>query len=60
MEIPTAALVEDGQESVVFVQPDPARPVYTLRRVAVARRYHDKVYVRSLPDGRRLSPRRTC
>jgi len=51
VEIPTAALVEDGQESVVFVQPDPSRPEYTLRRVAVARRYHDLVYVRSLPDG---------
>jgi membrane fusion protein, heavy metal efflux system len=46
VEVPTAALVEDGDASVVFVQPDPGKTAYELRRVAVARRYHDVVYVR--------------
>lgn len=47
VEIPTRALVEDGEESIVLVQLDPAKPRFTRRRVAVARRYHDVVYVRS-------------
>lgn len=46
--IPTAALVEDGQESVVFVQPDLAQPRYLLRSVAVVRRGRDVVHVRSV------------
>jgi membrane fusion protein, heavy metal efflux system len=41
--IPGNALVEDGREAIIFVQPEPAEPRYALRRVAVARR---------LPDGR--------
>jgi len=51
VEIPTRALVEDGDESVVFVQPDPQLLQFKMRRVSVARRTHDFVYVRS-----RLSP----
>jgi cobalt-zinc-cadmium efflux system membrane fusion protein len=50
VEIPTTALVEDGRESVVFVQPDPGKPVYAARRVAVVRRTRDLVYLRG-PDG---------
>ncbi|SIN68551.1 membrane fusion protein, cobalt-zinc-cadmium efflux system [Singulisphaera sp. GP187] len=38
IEIPIAALVEDGQESIVFIQPDPGQTVYAMRRVTVARR----------------------
>ena len=45
--IPTTALIEDGQESIVFVQPDPEQPRYTWRRVAVARRGRDIVHLRS-------------
>src|SRR5262249_26413841 len=36
--IPMMALVEDGRQSVVFVQPDPTKPYYTQERVHVARR----------------------
>jgi cobalt-zinc-cadmium efflux system membrane fusion protein len=51
VEIPTRALAQDGDESVVFVQDlsDPNR--FALRRVSVVRRHFDRVYVRS-----RLSP----
>jgi cobalt-zinc-cadmium efflux system membrane fusion protein len=45
VEIPTAALIEDGRQSVVFVQPDPKVPVYSRRTVAVARRYFEVVYL---------------
>lgn len=44
--IPTAALVEDGKESIVFVQTDPNELQYAQRSVAVARREMDRVYVR--------------
>lgn len=47
LEIPTRALVEDGTTSNVLVQVDPQRSRYVLRRVSVARRYHDVVYIRS-------------
>jgi len=47
LEIPIAALVEDGQESVVFVQPDPNQPVYALRRIKVVRRAGDSASIRS-------------
>jgi membrane fusion protein, heavy metal efflux system len=46
MVIPTTALVEDGVESVVMVQEDPARFAYTLRNVNVIARYQDVVHVR--------------
>jgi membrane fusion protein, heavy metal efflux system len=54
VEVPTRALAQDGEESVVFVQEtsDPNR--YALRRVSVVRRNFDRVYVRS-----RLSPEET-
>lgn len=47
VEIPTTALVEDGRDSVVFVQEDPHKPTFRLRRVAVVRRLKDVVYIRS-------------
>jgi cobalt-zinc-cadmium efflux system membrane fusion protein len=47
VSLPAAALDEDGDWSVIFVQVDPARPVYTLRRVAVVQRLGDVVYVRA-------------
>jgi cobalt-zinc-cadmium efflux system membrane fusion protein len=45
--VSTSALVEDGDESVVFVQPDPDKPRYSLRRVLVARRMGHLAYVRT-------------
>jgi membrane fusion protein, heavy metal efflux system len=47
VEIPATALVEDGRESIVFVQTNPEKPIYSSRRVAVTRRLRDWVYVRS-------------
>jgi cobalt-zinc-cadmium efflux system membrane fusion protein len=45
--IPTSALIEDGQESVVLVQPNREEPRYALRRVDVVRRTREGIYVRS-------------
>jgi cobalt-zinc-cadmium efflux system membrane fusion protein len=45
--VPAAALVEDGQESVLFVQTDRRQSYYRMRRVAVVRRTPKEVYVRS-------------
>jgi cobalt-zinc-cadmium efflux system membrane fusion protein len=45
--IPSSALVDEGDESIVFVQEDSARPEYTLRRVAVTKRMADQVYIRT-------------
>ena len=47
VEIPTRALVEDGEESTVFVQVAGSEKSFQLRRVAVVRRTADVVYVRS-------------
>jgi cobalt-zinc-cadmium efflux system membrane fusion protein len=47
--IPTSALDEDGEESIVFVQADAKLPQYSLRRVSVSRRYHDLVYLHESP-----------
>ncbi len=47
VSVPSSAIVEDGAESIVFVQPDPAKPRYVPRRVSVAMRLRDVVYVRS-------------
>ena len=35
VEVPMDAVVEDGQQAVVFVQTDPNEPYYTMRRVEV-------------------------
>jgi cobalt-zinc-cadmium efflux system membrane fusion protein len=51
VEIPTAALVENGAESTVLVQPDPGRYEYELRRVPVDRRTEKIVWIRT-----RLTP----
>lgn len=45
--IPTTALVEDGYDSIVFVQPNPNKPEFTMRRVVVARRQQHEVFVRA-------------
>jgi membrane fusion protein, heavy metal efflux system len=47
VSLPSSALEEDGSESIVFVQPVPTKPRYARRRVAVAMRLRDVVYVRS-------------
>lgn len=55
VEIPTSALIEDGRDSIVFIQPDTSKPLYAIRRVSVARRYHDVVYVHSEPPAEEKS-----
>jgi cobalt-zinc-cadmium efflux system membrane fusion protein len=48
VEVPASAVVEDGRQSVVFVQTDPNRPdLFTMRRVAVTARFEDVIQVRS-------------
>jgi cobalt-zinc-cadmium efflux system membrane fusion protein len=49
VEIPTKALVDDGRQSLVFVQPDAASHRFTMRRVEVTRRFNLTVFVRATP-----------
>ncbi len=49
VEIPIDALVEDGRQSVVFVQTDADKHQYTMRRVDVVSRFEKTAYVRSKP-----------
>lgn len=49
VEVPIGALVEDGKESVLFVQPDPDKLRFVRRQVAVARRFADVAYLRLDP-----------
>jgi len=51
VEVPTRALVEDGDESIVFVESGSVPHRYTMRRVQVVRRSFDAVSIRS-----RLTP----
>ncbi|HEY7311596.1 MAG TPA: response regulator [Gemmataceae bacterium] len=45
VSLPSSAVEEDGERSIIFVQPDPTKPRYALRRVSVAMRLRDVVYV---------------
>lgn len=47
VEVPINAVVEDGKNSVVFVQTDPVKHYYTMRRVQVTHRFEKTVFVRS-------------
>jgi cobalt-zinc-cadmium efflux system membrane fusion protein len=47
VEVPLTALAEDGKQSFVFVQPDPAQSRYTMRRVQVTHRFDKTAFVRS-------------
>jgi membrane fusion protein, heavy metal efflux system len=47
IEIPTAALVEDGKTSVVFVQPDPKVNRFVRHFVTVSRRFYDVAYLQN-------------
>jgi cobalt-zinc-cadmium efflux system membrane fusion protein len=50
VSVPVAALDEDGETSVVFVQPDADRPYFSQRRVVVVQRLSDAVLVSSRLD----------
>jgi cobalt-zinc-cadmium efflux system membrane fusion protein len=58
VEVPLRALAEDGKQTFVFVQPDPAQPIYTMRRVQVTHRFENTAFVRSRlsPGEQKLSP----
>jgi cobalt-zinc-cadmium efflux system membrane fusion protein len=58
VEVPLTALAEDGKQSFVFVQPDPAEPRYTMRRVQVTHRFEKTAFVRSqlTPAEPKLAP----
>jgi cobalt-zinc-cadmium efflux system membrane fusion protein len=45
--LPAGAVVEEGHQTFVFVQPDPKKFFYEQRRVAVVRRGQDVVHLRS-------------
>ena len=49
VEVPIGAVVEDGKDSIVFVQTDPKEPIFTMRRVEVTNRFDRTAFVRSVP-----------
>jgi cobalt-zinc-cadmium efflux system membrane fusion protein len=49
VEVPIDAVVEDGQMSVVFVQTDPTKHEYTMRRVQLTHRFEKSAFIRSRP-----------
>jgi cobalt-zinc-cadmium efflux system membrane fusion protein len=57
VEIPSDALVDDGLQSVVFVQADPALQQFTMRRVQVTHRFEGSVFVKTtaLPKEEQLT-----
>jgi cobalt-zinc-cadmium efflux system membrane fusion protein len=52
VEVPTNAVIDDGQQSIVFVQTDAAKQYYTIRRVELTNRFDKTVFVRSKPFGK--------
>jgi RNA polymerase sigma factor (sigma-70 family) len=56
VEVPVAALVEEGGATYVFVQTEAAQPVYESRRVTIVRRGKDVAHVRTagLRPGERI------
>jgi cobalt-zinc-cadmium efflux system membrane fusion protein len=57
VEVPTDALVDDGRQSLVFVQPEAGVPHFTMRRVQVTHRFERTVFVRrtTIPPQERLT-----
>jgi cobalt-zinc-cadmium efflux system membrane fusion protein len=57
VQVPMDAVVEDGKYAVVFVQTDPAKNAYTMRRVQLTHRFEKTAFVRSKPfaDKERLT-----
>jgi cobalt-zinc-cadmium efflux system membrane fusion protein len=57
VEIPTDALVEDGKQSLVFIQPDAGVHRFTMRRVQVTHRFEHRVFVQaaSIPKEEQLT-----
>jgi membrane fusion protein, heavy metal efflux system len=57
VEIAVNALVDDGRQSLVFVQTDAVKRHYTMRRVHVTHRFESTVFVRStdIPKAEQLT-----
>ncbi|HEV8000342.1 MAG TPA: efflux RND transporter periplasmic adaptor subunit [Planctomycetaceae bacterium] len=49
VEVPTDAVVDDGQQSIVFVQTDAEKQYYTMRRVELVGRFDHTLFVRDKP-----------
>jgi membrane fusion protein, heavy metal efflux system len=54
VEIPANAIADDGKQAIVFVQDDPNRPVFTMRRVVITHRFEDRAFVRSQLSGKEM------
>ena len=52
VEIDVNALIEEGRQSLVWVQTDAGKSQYTLRRVRVTQRFDKTVYVQSKLDAK--------
>jgi cobalt-zinc-cadmium efflux system membrane fusion protein len=57
VEIPVEALIDDGIQSLVFIQPEAGKHRFTMRRVEVTHRFERTVFVRSteIPQNERLT-----
>ncbi len=57
VEIPTDALIDDGRQAIVLLQPDAKAPVFKMRRVEVTRHFEKSVFVRSteIPEAEQLT-----
>jgi cobalt-zinc-cadmium efflux system membrane fusion protein len=49
VEVPIDAVVDDGQQSVVFVQSDQEKQYYTMRRVHILQRFEKTAFIQSKP-----------
>jgi cobalt-zinc-cadmium efflux system membrane fusion protein len=47
VEVPISAIIDDGDESSLFVQPTPSQPVYSMRGIKLLRRAGDLAIVQS-------------
>jgi cobalt-zinc-cadmium efflux system membrane fusion protein len=56
VEVPIEAVVEDGQQCIVFVQADPVKQYYTMRRVELTQRFDKSAFVRSKPFSQAEQP----
>ncbi len=57
VEVPIDALVDDGRQSLIFVQPEKDLHRFAMRRVHVVQRFESTVFIDStpLPDSERLT-----
>lgn len=56
VEVPVDAVIDDGQQCVVFVETDAAKHQYSMRRVEVTQHFEKTVLVRSKPFAKEEQP----